>query len=498
MKCITNKIFASVILISILLSSNIILYVYSGNSDNYINNTKTVACGNGFTVILKNDGTVWYFGRDIMSKEDGKSNKEIKKIDSLSNIVSIAAGGFDRVLALKSNGTVIEFSDKKLKQIEGLNDIVDIAISIEHSLALKKDGTVWTWGNNICGVLGFEDPLKKLATPVLVDGISDVKSVYADAEKSIVIKNDGTVWFWGTIGVILGYQVDHLVKENSTTEIHPKRIEGLTDIVKIVLQTGLPISNKHYLALKNDKTIWTWGANSSSQVGNNLSDIYIYSPVKFSGIDNVLSIADGVLESFAVQYDGSLWTWGGNKKILRQIHLNTKFISVFAGYDHYVAVDDSGSIWFGGNNNFFEQIGYTNVPEDTMFKSDDNIKIANYNINDNKIKVLYDNRFLNFDVEPHLLNGRTLVPIRAIAEAFNMNVVWDDSPKSIKLKSETPNILLNIDNKNITINNNPKTLEVAPQIISGRTLVPLRFITEAIGCNVEWDSQNKIINIVSK
>ncbi|WP_269798947.1 RCC1 domain-containing protein [Caldicellulosiruptor acetigenus] len=84
-------------------------------------------------------------------------------------------------------------------QVEGLKDVVAIAAGRYHSLALKKDGTVWAWGENSTGQLGNETSGKDKYSyvPVQVKGIKDVLAISAGSYHSLALKKDGTVWGWG-------------------------------------------------------------------------------------------------------------------------------------------------------------------------------------------------------------------------------------------------------------------------------------------------------------
>ena len=113
------------------------------------------------------------------------------------------------------------------------------------------------------------------------------------------------------------------------------------------------------------------------------------------------------------------------------------------------------------------------------------------------IKVVVDNQALEFDVPPVNVNNRVLVPFRAISEALGAVVSWDEVTKVVTAKKLDITIKLTIGDKIAYINNRPTTLDVAPQIINNRTLIPVRFISEAFGAEVGWDGTNQTVNISS-
>ncbi|MCD8158607.1 MAG: MBL fold metallo-hydrolase, partial [Clostridiales bacterium] len=98
---------------------------------------------------------------------------------------------------------------------------------------------------------------------------------------------------------------------------------------------------------------------------------------------------------------------------------------------------------------------------------------------------------------PVIDNGRTLVPIRAIIEEFGGTVQWNQTAQTVILKYETDEIKLVIDSYTAYLNGETKALDAAPQIINGRTMLPIRFIAESFGFTVYWDDKNAVITITN-
>ncbi len=101
---------------------------------------------------------------------------------------------------------------------------------------------------------------------------------------------------------------------------------------------------------------------------------------------------------------------------------------------------------------------------------------------------------------PVIKSGRTLVPIRAIIEALGGTVEWEEKTKAINIRFESSFIKLQIGNTLAYVNGeykqiDPQNPSVKPEIINGRTMVPLRFVTENLGCTVDWDDNTKTITI---
>lgn len=116
---------------------------------------------------------------------------------------------------------------------------------------------------------------------------------------------------------------------------------------------------------------------------------------------------------------------------------------------------------------------------------------------EDRISVVVDGLSVNFDVEPIIEQGRTLVPFRALAEVLNVRVDWDGNTQTVKAEDNRTNVQLQIGSSMAYINGIPVPLDVPPKIINGRTLIPLRFFSEAFNCNVEWIGATNEVNIIS-
>lgn len=106
-----------------------------------------------------------------------------------------------------------------------------------------------------------------------------------------------------------------------------------------------------------------------------------------------------------------------------------------------------------------------------------------------------DGRTVSLDVAPLITNDRTMVPVRFIGEAFGASFAWDEATRKVTYLSEEGKIELYIGQKAAYINGKKITLDTAPLIVSGRTMVPLRFISEQLHALVEWDGQTRTVMI---
>ena len=110
------------------------------------------------------------------------------------------------------------------------------------------------------------------------------------------------------------------------------------------------------------------------------------------------------------------------------------------------------------------------------------------------IKVMFNGRYLTLDVAPVIQSGRTLVPFRVLFEALGASVGWTEATNTVTGAKGTTTVSLVIGSKTATVNGKAVTLDVAPTVISGRTLVPVRFVSENLGAEVSWvSSQNTVV-----
>jgi hypothetical protein len=111
------------------------------------------------------------------------------------------------------------------------------------------------------------------------------------------------------------------------------------------------------------------------------------------------------------------------------------------------------------------------------------------------INIYLNGRWIYTDQEPVIKDDRTLVPVRHITEALGYFVSWDGNTQSIDIRDGERTIIMQIGNRQATVDGEIITLDVAPQIIGNRTFIPIRFVAEATGAEVTWDSVTRTVNI---
>jgi alpha-tubulin suppressor-like RCC1 family protein len=184
---------------------------------------KAVSAGEDHALALDVNGEVWAWGRN-------------------------AYGGDVGILGTGSS----QESVMKPEKVKGLDRVVQIDASGGHfSAALKADGTVWIWGTNFSGMpVGNKRPYRFME-PFKVPGLADVKAISSGGNYMIALKNDGTVWTWGDnrIG-----QLGLGLPEDEIAEL-PTKVSGLSNVAKIAAGTV-------GTAIQADGTVWTWGVDT--------------------------------------------------------------------------------------------------------------------------------------------------------------------------------------------------------------------------------------------
>ena len=327
-----------------------------------LNDVVAISAGNMHNLAVKGDGTVWAWGANL----DGELGQEVIRkentadlrpnpvqVPGLTGMVAVAAGqGFS--LALKSDGTVWAWgrnfngelgggnydskegvANPKPAQVKGLANISAVAAGSEHALALTSDGAVWSWGSNSRGPLG-QPALRKpnvtirgpgddgreqvfreailCTTPAPVVGIQGkVTAIAACCVGSLALTSDGAVWSWGdhtprklTAEEMQGSSIkpeDNILRLQTSTYT-PTRIEGLSGVTAIA--TGKEAS----FAMKGDGTVVAWGENYCGQLGSgDLKKSVVPVPVKgLAGARSIASGYDHTLASFGAQGD-PFWKW---------------------------------------------------------------------------------------------------------------------------------------------------------------------------------------------
>lgn len=176
-----------------------------------------------------------------------------------------------------------------------------VAAGANHSLALKTDGTVWAWGRNNSGQLGYDPVIKQNSVRAIqVQGITNAVAIAAGGDHSLALLYNGTVLAWGS---------------NNDGQLGDGGVSGLSSStpvnVNIANVNAIAAGAGHSLALISNGTVWSWGANYSGQLGDGTTENKL-TPVQVSGLTNVTAISAGTNHSLARKSDWTVRAWGDN------------------------------------------------------------------------------------------------------------------------------------------------------------------------------------------
>lgn len=114
------------------------------------------------------------------------------------------------------------------------------------------------------------------------------------------------------------------------------------------------------------------------------------------------------------------------------------------------------------------------------------------------VDLYVDTTKVETDTPPTVVDGRTLVPVRAIFEAIGATVTWDNDTRTATGVRDDVVVTIQIDNATAYVNGEARTLDVPAQIINNRTMVPARFISEAMGCEVTWYQPTQTVGVANE
>lgn len=339
---------------------------------------------NQTTVAIKTNGTIWAWGVNSTGQiGDGTTvNKSSPvQIGTLTNWYQASCA--TNTGAVKTDGTLWVWGRADSGQLGNgtttpnrsspiqlgtLTNWAQISAGAQYFVAVKTDGTLWSWGVNNTGQLGDGTTVSK-SSPVQIGTLTNWAYVDAFSDQAVARKTDGTIWVWGSqAGTQFG-------TGDNTTYSSPVQVGTRTDY------TFAAMGGSSSLYLTSDGFTWQGGCSggSSGQVGQaNFS-----TPQALSTLTRKYASAAGLVSSVsAVSTDGKLWSWGGNnngeigdgttiaRSLPTQIGTLTNWASVGAlSASTPVAVKQDGTLWaWGANdtaqlgNNTWGSVGTAQVP----------------------------------------------------------------------------------------------------------------------------------------
>lgn len=283
----------------------------------------SISSGTRHSTALKTDGSLWSWGYNGQGQV-GDSTTITK-----SSPVQVAGGGSTWCfIGAKWNGQT----------------------------ALKTDGTLWLWGQNFCGTLGDNSVINRSSPVTTVGGGTTWCAVSSGFSQRIsaAIKTDGTLWMWG-------YNTQGRLGDGTVIP----RSSPVTTSGGGTTWCQVSAGGSHTVAVKTDGTAWTWGLNSSGQLGND-NVITTSSPgTTVGGGTTWCGIIASEAHTAALKTDGTLWTWGfnyngqlGNGTVVNcsspvtTLGGGAAWCAASVGRNHTAALKTDGTVWTWGRNDF--------------------------------------------------------------------------------------------------------------------------------------------------
>ena len=378
-----------------------------------------------YSLILKEDGTVWGCGYNNFSQlGDGTTTtqKSLVQMSNATNVKAISCGK-NHSLILKEDGTVwgcgynssgqlgdgTTTTRKTLVQMTDATNVKQIVCGENHSLILKEDGTVWGCGYNKDGQLGDGNVTETQKTLVQMTNATNVKQIVCGQNYSLILKKDGTVWGCGN------NSNGQLGDGTTTTQ---KSLVQMTDATNV---KAISCGQNHSLILKKDGTVWGCGNNSNCQVHSAIAT-YTINLTQMSNATNVKAISCGKNHSLILKEDGTVWGCGYNnygqlgdgnttetQNPLVQMSNATNVKAISCGKNHSLILKEDGTVWGCGYNKD-GQLGDGTTTRKTLVQMTDATNVKSL------INVIYHELFflINANGKYYTTNGTTLTKVTSL------------------------------------------------------------------------------------
>ncbi len=333
---------------------------------------KTVSTGADFCIAIKEDGTLWAWGHNDNGQLGIGTNPDQKiptQVGADSDWKSLSAGyGF--TVALKTNGTLWVWGRNDFglgndpsnpanipSQVGTETDWKFVTTGGAHTLAIKNNGTLWGWGRNDFGQLG-NGTFGHTNVPIQAGTANDWETATAGTFHSLAIKTNQTLWSWG---YNFHGQLGHGTAGFGTEVNTPTQIAALAANQWKCIATG----GRHSMAITETGNLWVWGNNNSYALGLNDGSFYKSVPTRLGNATNWKSAIGGYDHTFAIKEDHTLWAWGANtdgqlgdgsftnRAAPVQVNTVANWEIADGGLQHSAFLKD-GDIFTTGRNNYGE------------------------------------------------------------------------------------------------------------------------------------------------
>jgi len=305
-----------------------------------------VSTARSHTLGVRSDGSLWGWGLN-MNGELGDGTREERRAlvrigkELWRTVVTASL----RTAGIRANGTLCVWGwrarggDREDEvatspiQLGGDSDWAQLSFSGGHLLAIKTDGSLWSYGSNDHGELGLgKAPRSNGYALARVGSDSDWVMARAGDDFSVAIKRDGSLWSWGT-----GYQ-GQLGDDSNEDRLSPARI------AKDIVWRMVAVGDAHVIAEAADGSTFTWGDNHQGQLGDGHNLVALL-PVQVQPGRTWRFVAGDELSTIALGEDGTMWTWGSSAEAaVVKSPTEWKALAHYQG-GNVVGIAPDGSLW---------------------------------------------------------------------------------------------------------------------------------------------------------
>lgn len=270
-----------------------------------LTNWSKVSCQDNWTLMLKTDGTAWATGVNSDGRLGNSSTinrSSPVQVAGITNFAQISAGE-DTGYGITTSNTLYAWGGNDDGEA-GINttapDFRELSSPVqvgsdtdwdlvsgggEFAVAIRTDGTMWSWGRNSFGKLGLNlNPIVEKSSPTQIGSLSTWSTVGANNDCCLAVKTDGTLWAWGR------NNQGQLMLGDTANRSSPVQVGALTNWQEAYTSTA----GNHSFAIKTDGTLWAAGFNDDGRLGDNTAEAPRSSPVQIgSDTDWVLAAAGG-------------------------------------------------------------------------------------------------------------------------------------------------------------------------------------------------------------
>jgi hypothetical protein len=422
---------------------------------------KQVEAGTYYSVALRNDGTVWTWGRNLWGEMGIEKKATIKhfphplRLPALTNVTNLSVDGQDGYqLGVKSDGTVWEWGRDPFvyrqsilpRQVQGITGAASVSAYGGIASALLKNGTVVSWAR-----LGGDDHSAVKGTAIV--GLTNVIAISTQGMVNYAIVKDGSVYAWYA----------KLDDKRNLVVSQPLKLKGLSHVKQVssIWDTGY--------AVDTDGAMWTWKLTVSSKhaIAYAAKPVRVFTRVKARSFSSNLLLTDaGVVYNIV------------NGKLVKVNGLPV-VTSISRGGYHQLALDSQGHVWGWGANKWFETGSPTSSQGGMVYKPTQLQPGVDIELNGKLVDTI---------IPAYESDSTVQIPIKLLAAELGIRFTAENDGTVTLTRGKSAVVIQRYAGQ-ITIELNGMPFETKSSIGSsaGSITIPYELL-EYIGIEAKWDS----------